>query len=73
MGVLKILARLLLLIVAALVAVELGWFLVEQRDVEARTLLFFSEQSGNAVLSRFPIRSVKPIPLPGYTNHRPRR
>jgi len=41
-------------------------FLVEQRDVDARTLLFFSEQSGNAVLSCLPIRSVRHVPLPGY-------
>ena len=41
-------------------------FFVEQRNVDARTLLFFAEQSGNAVLSRFPIRSAHFVPLPGY-------
>jgi len=41
-------------------------YVVEQKDIDANTLLFFHYQQGNAVLSRYPIRSAQLIPLPGY-------
>ena len=42
-------------------------FCVEQRNVDAATLLAFRERSGNAVLSRYPVKQVRLVSFPGYT------
>lgn len=39
---------------------------VEQRNVDAGTLLFFSERDGNALLSRHPIRKATRVSFPGH-------
>ena len=39
---------------------------VEQRNIDARSLFSWSEQYGNAVLSRHPLRGARLVPLPGY-------
>jgi endonuclease/exonuclease/phosphatase family metal-dependent hydrolase len=41
-------------------------FCVEQRNVDAATLLAFRERSGNAVLSRYPVQQARLVSFPGY-------
>jgi endonuclease/exonuclease/phosphatase family metal-dependent hydrolase len=52
---------------AAFLAGEAGFpFRVEQRNVNAVTLLFFSHRYGNAILSRHPFKSVRRVSFPGF-------
>jgi endonuclease/exonuclease/phosphatase family metal-dependent hydrolase len=41
-------------------------FCIEQRNVDAATLLAFRERFGNAVLSRYPVRQARLVSFPGY-------
>lgn len=53
---------------AAYIAQQAGYsYWVEQKNVDAETLLLFSMRTGNAVLSRYPITNAEHIPFPGHT------